>query len=203
MGGSWEAKARFEDVPGPLTALTDYSRSSVPPVIWIFHMWVELHQQNVNLHKERSWLKSCGPMLGDVGCFLGRTEAVRKDMTDRWLNRNLRKLERSRWSQAKMGTQGETWRGESRSRAAIMAVGPQSSISLILYSPQLACLPGTLDWAGSSVHWVSLCGPGTVLLPLVKSFPAPMCLALCQCGKEAQSQLRKGASCKLLSYARI
>ena len=70
-------------MPGPWTALTDYGillcRSC--HLNTVIPEWS--CSANVNLHKEQSWLKSWGPVVGACRAFSGRAGAVGKDMMGR------------------------------------------------------------------------------------------------------------------------
>ena len=195
MGGSWEAKVRFEDVPGLLTALADYSALLYPSCYMNTFICEWSCSANVNLHKEQSWLKSCGPMVGARRAFSGRTEALRKDMTDRWLNRKPEDTwewaggARLRWELRR-----DLKRGIKKRWATMVAVGLQSFISASFIA-SAASLPPWDTWLGFtrlSVHTGCPCVVRAfVLLPLVKPFPAPTCLALCQFGKEYRASSEK------------
>ena len=134
-------------------------------------------------------------MVGALRAFSGRTEALRKDMTDRWLNREPKDTwewaggARLRWELRR-----DLKRGIKKWWATMVAIGLQSFISASFIA-STARLPPWDTWLGFtrlSVHTGCPCVVRAfVLLPLVKPFPAPMCLALCQCGKEYRASSEK------------
>lgn len=100
----------------------------------------------------------------------------------------------SRWSQAKMGTQERLEEGNQE--AVGSHYGCWTSVFYFwFFIASTASLPPWDTWLGFtrlSVHIGCPCAVcALVLLPLVKSFPAPMCLALCQCGKEYRASSEK------------
>ena len=196
-GGSWEAKVRFEGVPGPLTALTDCGyllcpSCSMNTFICKWSCWA-----NVSLHKEQTWLKRHGPMVGTCRTFSGRAEDVRKDMTDRSLNRELEDTwEWTGGARLSWGLRRDCNRGTRKHRATTVAVELQSFISAsFIFISSTTSQPPWDTWLGFirlSVHTGCPCVVcALVLLPLVERFPALACLALCQCGRVCRTGSEK------------